>query len=94
MFFDAGLSMLADEWAGNGRQWGWMLGAVVTAIGLPLGWVHPQHTSFLFFVLFFPTSLVVDVHAFFALTGGLHHRAIRVYDRFLEELGALLLPHL
>jgi hypothetical protein len=37
---------------------------------------------------------VVDVHALFALAGRFDHRAVRIDDRFLEEVDWLLAPHL
>ena len=32
----------------RGRQWGWIAGAVVAAVGLPLGWIRPDNKRFSF----------------------------------------------
>lgn len=47
-FIDLALSFLNQQWVGQGRQCGWILGAVVGAIGLPLGWVRPDDKKFSF----------------------------------------------
>ena len=39
------------------------------------------------------SPFVVDIHTSLAFTRSLHHRAIGVHERFLKELGALLLPN-
>ena len=41
-----------------------------------------------------PLTLVVDVHALFALAGCLGQRAVGLDDRFFKECGRLLLPDL
>ncbi len=41
-----------------------------------------------------PLSFVIDVHAFFALAGGFHHRAIGVDHRLPRKTRRLLLPDL
>ncbi|MBM4090495.1 MAG: hypothetical protein FJ276_13895 [Planctomycetes bacterium] len=45
---DVALSLLNLPWRGHGMQCGWTLGAVVAAIGLPLGWVRPNERRFSF----------------------------------------------
>ena len=47
-FADVGLSLVGETWVGQGRTWGWMLGAVSAAIGLPLGWVRRDGKKFSF----------------------------------------------
>ncbi|MEX2306577.1 MAG: hypothetical protein WD738_03245 [Pirellulales bacterium] len=47
-FVDGGLSLLREEWGGRGREWGWVLGAVLAAIGLPLGWIERDGKKFSF----------------------------------------------
>ena len=41
-----------------------------------------------------PLALVIDVHAFLALSAGLHHRAVGLDDRFVEERLGLSTPSL
>ncbi|MBN1854603.1 MAG: DUF3592 domain-containing protein [Pirellulales bacterium] len=45
---DVILIFVTDHWDGYGRQSGWVLGVVVGAIGLPLGWVRPNDKKFSF----------------------------------------------
>ncbi|MFH1923230.1 MAG: DUF3592 domain-containing protein [Planctomycetota bacterium] len=45
---DAVLWFLNEQWVGLGRQCGWLLGGLVGAIGLPLGWVRPDGKKFSF----------------------------------------------
>ncbi len=47
-FLDFALVWVNRQWAGYGTQVGWVLGAVLAAIGLPLGWVRPNDKKFSF----------------------------------------------
>ncbi|HEY3392203.1 MAG TPA: hypothetical protein VGK58_05830 [Lacipirellulaceae bacterium] len=45
-FLDFGLYLIGVDWAGRGREWGWILGAAAAAIGMPLGWARVDGKRF------------------------------------------------